>query len=46
VRSLLIDTSPRPQPPGRALAQAMAGHYLALPLGQARALSAAVQSLA
>jgi magnesium chelatase subunit D len=45
VRSLLIDTSPRPQPPGRALAQAMAGHYLALPLGQARALSAAVQSL-
>ncbi|MGY0195772.1 magnesium chelatase subunit D [Leptothrix sp. BB-4] len=45
VRSLLIDTSPRPQPPARALAQAMAGHYLALPLGRARALSAAVQSL-
>jgi magnesium chelatase subunit D len=45
VRSLLIDTSPRPQAPARALAQAMAGHYLALPLGQARALSAAVQSL-
>ncbi len=45
VRSILIDTSPRPQAPARALAQAMAGHYLALPLGQARALSAAVQSL-
>ncbi|MDP4301386.1 magnesium chelatase subunit D [Leptothrix discophora] len=45
VRSLLIDTSPRPQPQARALAQAMAGHYLGLPLGQAHAVSAAVQAL-
>ena len=44
LRSLLIDTALRPQPAARALAEAMAGRYLALPMGQAAAVSRAVQA--
>ena len=44
LRSLLIDTALRPQPAAQALAQAMAARYLALPMGQALALSKAIQA--
>ena len=44
LRCLLIDTALRPQPATRAMAQAMAGRYLALPMGQAAAVSRAVQA--
>ncbi|GAP34400.1 magnesium chelatase subunit D [Piscinibacter sakaiensis] len=40
--ALLIDTSPRPQPTARELADAMGARYLALPHADARALSQAV----
>ncbi|MDZ7813525.1 MAG: magnesium chelatase subunit D [Ideonella sp.] len=45
LRSLLIDTAARPQPQARNLAEAMAARYLALPLGQSQAVSAAVRGL-
>ncbi|MFG6432017.1 magnesium chelatase subunit D [Roseateles sp. LYH14W] len=40
--SVLIDTSPRPQPAAMALAQAMAARYVPLPQGQAAQVYAAV----
>lgn len=40
--SVLIDTSPRPQPKAAALAAAMHARYVALPLAGARAVYAAV----
>lgn len=40
--TLLIDTSPQPQPAARAVADAMGGRYLALPHADARELSRAV----
>jgi magnesium chelatase subunit D len=40
--SVLIDTSPRPQPAAMALAQAMAARYVPLPQGQATEVYAAV----
>ncbi|MDC6171034.1 magnesium chelatase ATPase subunit D, partial [Paucibacter sp. XJ19-41] len=40
--SVLIDTSPRPQPAAMALAQAMAARYVPLPQGQAKDVHAAV----
>jgi magnesium chelatase subunit D len=43
LRGLLIDTAPRPHPFARRLAQEMAGRYLALPVGDPRAVGAAVQ---
>ncbi|MBT9455497.1 MAG: magnesium chelatase subunit D [Burkholderiaceae bacterium] len=42
LRSVLIDTSPRPQPQAVALAQAMAARYVPLPQGQAADVHAAV----
>jgi magnesium chelatase subunit D len=45
VRSLLVDTSVRPEPAAVALALAMGARYLALPQAEARALSGAVQSV-
>ncbi len=42
--SVLIDTSPRPQPAAMALAQAMAARYVPLPHGQAADVHAAVSS--
>jgi len=46
VRTLLIDTSPRPAPVAAALAQAMAAQYLPLPLADSGGLASAVRSLA
>ncbi len=43
VRSLVIDTSPRPHASAERLAQALQGHYLPLPHADATMLSAAVQ---
>lgn len=40
--SVLIDTSPRPQPAAMALAQAMGARYVPLPQGQAAQVHAAV----
>ncbi|MCU7369870.1 magnesium chelatase subunit D [Paucibacter sp. O1-1] len=40
--SVLIDTSPRPQPQAMVLAQAMAARYVPLPQGQAKDVHAAV----
>ena len=42
LRSVLIDTSPRPQPQAMALDQAMAARYVPLPQGQAADVHAAV----
>ncbi len=42
--SVLIDTSPRPQPAAMALAQAMAARYVPLPQGQASDVYAAVSA--
>ncbi len=42
VATLLVDTSPRPAPAARKLAEAMAARYLPLPYANAAALSAAV----
>ncbi len=44
VSCLLIDTSPRPQPPALALAQAMAARYVALPQADSAAVFAAVSA--
>jgi len=44
VAAILVDVSPRPQPSGRALADAMAALYLPLPLADSAALSRAVRS--
>ena len=43
-RCLLIDTSPRPQPRARKLADDLGAHYLPLPAAQAQKLSAAVKA--
>jgi magnesium chelatase subunit D len=40
---LLVDTSPRPQPPARELAHALAARYVALPGGQSADIHAALQ---
>lgn len=45
ITTLLIDTSPRPRPAARELADAMAAHYLALPHADARRLSGAAQAV-
>lgn len=42
LRSVLIDSSPRPQPQAMVLAQAMAARYVPLPQGQARDVHEAV----
>lgn len=44
--ALLIDTSPRPHPQARTLAEAMGARYVPLPYANAAALSQATQSLA
>ena len=44
ISCLLIDTSPRPQPPALALAQAMAARYVALPQADSAAVFAAVSA--
>ena len=44
IACLLIDTSPRPQPPALALAQAMAARYVALPQADSAAVFAAVSA--
>ena len=44
LRSVLIDTSPRPQPAAMVLAQAMAARYVPLPQGQAAQVYAALAS--
>lgn len=46
VRSLFVDTSPRPNELARQLAQAMRAEYIALPLANARALSAVITAAA
>jgi magnesium chelatase subunit D len=46
VRSMVIDTSPRPHANAERLAGALRGHYLPLPHADAAALSRAVQSAA
>jgi len=43
-RCLLIDTSPRPQPRARKLAEDLGARYLPLPAAQAQRLSAAVKA--
>jgi len=42
VAVLLVDTSPRPAPAARKLAEVMAARYLPLPYANAAALSAVV----
>lgn len=44
--ALVIDTAPRPAPRARALADAMAGRYLALPQADAGALGAVLKAVA
>ena len=44
--ALLIDTSPRPNPASRKLADTMAARYLALPYADAASLSRSVRALA
>ena len=46
IASLLVDTSPRPNPFARRLAEAMGAQYLPLPYADATALSRAVRSAA
>ncbi len=46
IRSLFLDTAPRPRPQGRALAQDMGAHYLPLPYVDAAGISRRVQALA
>lgn len=41
--ALVVDTSPRPEPRARALAEAMGARYLALPRADAHGLAAAVR---
>lgn len=43
IRALLVDTSRRPRPRARALAEAMAARYLPLPQADAATISATVQ---
>jgi magnesium chelatase subunit D len=43
VATLLVDTSPRPNPFARRLAEEMAAHYVPLPQGNASSLSEAVR---
>ena len=43
--SVLIDTSPRPQPAAMALAQAMAARYVPLPQGQAAQMHEVIAGL-
>jgi len=45
ITALLVDTSPRPRPAARALADAMTAHYLALPHADAQRLSGAAQTV-
>lgn len=46
LESLLIDTSPRPQPEGLAMAQALGARYVPLPQGGSREVHAAVSAVA
>ncbi|WP_428483796.1 magnesium chelatase subunit D [Rhodopila sp.] len=46
VATLLVDTSPRPNPFARRLAETMRAHYVPLPYADASALSRAVRSAA
>lgn len=46
IAAMLVDTSPRPEPRARALAERMQAHYLPLPLAEAATLSAAVRGAA
>lgn len=46
VRALFLDTSPRPQPRAKAVADAMGARYLPLPYLDAHGISAEVRSLA
>ncbi len=45
VRSMVIDTSPRPHPNAEALARSLAGRYLPLPHADARALRDTVEAV-
>jgi magnesium chelatase subunit D len=45
VKTLLIDTAPRPQPQGRRLAEALQGRYLPLPNAEAHSLAAAIKNV-
>ncbi len=45
ITALLVDTSPRPRPLARQLAEAMAANYLALPHADAEGLTVAARSL-
>lgn len=45
ITALLVDTSPRPRPAARALADAMTAHYLALPHADAQRLTGAAQTV-
>ena len=44
IRALVVDTSPRPRPTGRELAEAMGADYLPLPRADASSISSAVQA--
>jgi magnesium chelatase subunit D len=44
LRTLLVDTAPRPQPLARKLAESMLARYLPLPYADARALATAVKN--
>lgn len=46
IATLLVDTSPRPDPRARALAERMQARYLPLPMAEAATLSAAVRQAA
>jgi magnesium chelatase subunit D len=46
VRSIFVDTAPRPRPAARALAEAMDAFYLALPRVDARGIASAVRATA
>ncbi|MCW5662519.1 MAG: magnesium chelatase subunit D [Piscinibacter sp.] len=46
IAALLVDTSPRPDPRARALAERMQARYLPLPMAEAATLSAAVRQAA
>ncbi len=45
IRALVVDTSPRPRPMGRELAEAMGADYLPLPRADASSISSAVQAV-
>ncbi len=44
IRALVVDTSPRPRPMGKELADAMGADYLPLPRADASSISSAVQA--